>query len=103
LEGSYFITTDAPREVTDKEVIHDSYKDLAQVEQDFRMRKSAHLGVRPVHVRTEAHTRSHVLVVMLAYLVRRAFSEAWSSLDLTVEEGLESLKTICSMEINIEG
>lgn len=103
LDGCYVITTDVPREVADKEVIHDRYKDLAQVEQAFRMCKSAHLEVRPVHVRTEAHTRGHVLVVMLAYLVRRALSEAWNSLDLTVEEGLEHLKTICSMEINVEG
>ena len=103
LDGCYVITTDVPREVADKDVIHDRYKDLAQVEQAFRTCKSAHLEVRPVHVRTEAHTRGHVLVVMLAYLVRRSLSEAWKPIDLTVEEGLEHLKTICSMEINVEG
>jgi hypothetical protein len=103
LDGCYVITTDVPREVADKKVIHDRYKDLAQVEQAFRTCKSAHLEVRPVHVRTETHTRGHVLVVMLAYLVRRALSEAWKLIDLTVEEGLEHLKTICSIEMNVEG
>ena len=103
VDGCYVITTDVPREVADKEVIHDRYKDLALVEQAFRTCKSAHLEVCPVHVRTEAHTRGHVLVAMLAYLVRRALSEAWNCLDLTVDEGLEQLKTICSMEINVQG
>ena len=103
LDGCYVITTDVPREVADKEVIHDRYKDLALVEQAFRTCKSAHLEVCPVHVRTEAHTRRHVLVAMLAYLVRRTLSEAWNCLDLTVDEGLEQLKTICSMEINVQG
>jgi hypothetical protein len=103
LDGCYVIKTDVPREVAHKEVIHHRYKDLAHVEQAFRTCKSAHLEVRPVHVRTEAHTRGHVLVVMLAYLVRRELSRAWGCLDLTVEEGLEQLKTLCSMEMNVEG
>ncbi len=40
---------------------------------------------------------------MLAYLIRRELSRAWASMDLTVEEGLEQLKTICSMEIKVNG
>jgi len=103
LDGCYVIKTDVPREVAHKEVVHDRYKDLAQVEQAFRTCKTAHLEVRPVYVRTEAHTRGHVLVVMLAYLVRRELSRAWGCFDLTMEEGLEHLKTLCSMEMNVEG
>lgn len=103
LDGCYVIKTDVPQKVADKEVVHERYKDLAQVEQAFRTLKTEHLEVRPVHVRTEAHTRGHVLVVMMAYLVRRALSRAWASLDLTVEEGLEHLRTICSMEMNVQG
>jgi hypothetical protein len=37
------------------------------VETAFRTCKTSHLEVRPVFVRTEANTRGHVLVVMLAY------------------------------------
>jgi len=35
-----------------------------------------------VYVRTEEHTRGHVLAVMLAYLIRRELSQAWQGLNL---------------------
>jgi len=61
------------------------------------------LEARPIYVRTEDHTRGHVLAVMLAYLVRRALSRPWAALDVTVEEGLQLLQTLCSTEIQVEG
>jgi hypothetical protein len=103
LDGCYVIKTDLAAEVAGKQLVHDRYRDLAEVERAFRTCKTAHLEVRPVHVRTEEHTRAHVLVVMLAYLVVRALRRAWAELDLTVEEGLDQLKTICSMEMRVEG
>jgi hypothetical protein len=84
-------------------VVHDRYKDLTEVEIAFRTSKTAHLELRPIHVRTEEHTRGHVLVVMLAYLIRRELSRAWAGLNLTVEEGLAQLATLCSMEVKVEG
>ena len=36
------------------------------------------------------------------YLVGRALRRAWAELEVTVEEGLEQLKTLCSMEIRTE-
>jgi hypothetical protein len=54
-------------------------------------------------VRTAEHTRGHVLVVMLAYLIRRELSRAWTSLDVTVEEGLHQLQTLCATEMKVEG
>jgi hypothetical protein len=83
----------------DKQVVHDRYKDLAEVERGFRTSKTGHLEVRPVYVRKEKNTRGHVLVVMPAYLVERAPRRAWAELDMTVQEGLEQLKTICSLEL----
>jgi hypothetical protein len=65
--------------------------------------ETAHLETRPIYVRTAQHTRGHVLVVMLAYLIRREFSRAWSSLEVTVEEGLHQLQTLCSTEVKVEG
>ena len=59
--------------------------------------------MRPVHVRTEEHTRGHVLAVMLAFLIRRELSQAWQGLNVTVEEGLAQLATLCSMEVKVEG
>jgi hypothetical protein len=103
LDGCYVLKTDLPESAATKQVIHDRYKDLAEVEQAFRNCKTAHLEARPIYVRTADHTRGHVLVVMLAYLIRRELSQAWISLDVTVEEGLNQLQTLCSTEINIDG
>jgi transposase len=103
LDGCYVIKTDLPESAASKPVLHDRYKDLTRVEQAFRTCKTAHLEMRPIHVRTAEHTRGHVLVVMLAYLIRRELSRAWASLDVTVEEGLHQLQTLCVTEVKVEG
>lgn len=103
LDGCYAIKSDLPKDVASKETLHDRYKDLAEVEQAFRTCKTGHLELRPVHVRTAPSTRAHVLVVMLAYMIRRELSRAWAPFDLTVEEGLDQLKTLCSTEVKIKG
>jgi hypothetical protein len=103
LDGCYAIKTDLPETVASKQVVHDRYKDLTKVEMAFRTSKTVHLEMRPVHVRTEEHTRGHVLVVMLAFLIRRELSRAWEGLNMTVEEGLAQLSTLCSMEVKVEG
>lgn len=103
LDGCYVIKTDLPAIAASTQLIHDRYKDLAQVEQAFRTCKTAHLEARPIYVRTAEHTRGHVLVVMLAYLIRRDLSQAWSSLDITVEEALHQLQSLASTEISITG
>jgi len=103
LDGCYVIKTDLPPNVASKQVVHDRYKDLTEVEQAFRTCKTAHLEMRPIHVRTAEHTRGHVLVVMLAYLIRQELSRAWSSLDVTVAEGLHQLQMLCATEMKVEG
>jgi transposase len=95
LDGCYVIQTDLPATAASKEVVHDRYKDLTDVEMAFRTSKTTHLEMRPIYVRTEEHTRGHVLVVMLAYLIRRELSKAWAGLNVTVEEGLAQLTTLC--------
>ena len=102
LDGCYVIKTDLSKEVADKQLIHDRYKDLAEVEKAFRDCKTTLLEIRPVFVRSEKSTRGHVLVVMLAYLIIRKLRESWAAFDMTVEEGLKQLSTLCSMEIKIK-
>jgi len=101
LDGCYVIKTDLPKTAAGTHTIHDRYKDLTHVEQAFRTCKSGHLQLRPIYVRSEPSTRGHVFVVMLAYLIRCELQRAWAELDLTVEEGLNSLKTLCTMSITI--
>jgi transposase len=100
LDGCYVIKTDLSKEVADKEVVHDRYKELALVEQVFRTAKST-LGVRPVFVRTEESTRGHVFIVMLAYILVRYLQRAWEALDITVQEGVALLSQICSVKVTV--
>ena len=79
------------------------HKDMAMVENAFRTCKTSHLEVRPIFVRTEANTRGHVLVVMLAFMIVRQLRKAWSEFDLTVEEGLKELNRLCAMELSMKG
>jgi transposase len=103
LDGCYVIVSDLTTEQADTKTIHERYKDLAQVERGFRMSKTGHLELRPIYVRSEKSTRGHVFVVMMAYLIRRNLERAWSQLDLTVEEGLNALKTLCTITVKIGG
>ena len=99
LDGCYALKTNVGPEIADAETLHARYKDLTHVERAFRVMKTVHLEVRPVYVQTAAHTRAHVFIVMLALLLRKELERAWRGLDLTVEEGLAQLSTLCAHEI----
>src|SRR5262247_4159383 len=99
LDGCYVLKTDLTPQQANKELVHDRYKDLASVEQAFRTCKTAHLDVRPIFVRREARTRAHAFVVMLAYRIIQYLASCWSAFDVTVEEGLHALTTLCLVEV----
>jgi hypothetical protein len=101
LDGCYVIKSDLPQCIADKQLIHDRYKELSEVERAFRTCKTEHLELRPVYVQTESSTRGHVLVVMLAYLVVRELCRRWCAFDVTVQEGLAQLSTLCAMEMKV--
>ncbi len=103
LDGCYCLKTDLLKVTASKELIHDRYKDLAQVEWAFRMSKTVHLEARPVYVRLASRTRGHLFVVMLGYLLVQELSRCWRSLDITVEEGLDELKTLCTTQVIVKG
>jgi len=100
LDGCYVLKTDLTPAQVQKEVVHDRYKDLASVEQAFRTCKTAHLEVRPIFLRLEARTRAHAFVVMLAYQIIQYLAACWNPFDLTVEEGLHALATLCLVEVS---
>jgi hypothetical protein len=100
LDGCYVLKTDLTPAQAPKEIVHDRYKDLASVEQAFRACKTVHLEVRPIFLRLEARTRAHALVVMLAYQIIRYLAACWNAFDVTVEEGLHALTTLCLVEVS---
>ena len=99
LDGCYVLKTDLTPQQAHKELVHDRSKDLASVEHAFRTCKTAHLEVRPIFLRLEARTRAHAFVVMLAYQIIRYLASCWSAFDVTVEEGLHALTTLCLVEV----
>jgi DDE family transposase len=99
LDGCYVLKTDLTPAQAPKELVHDRYKDLASVEQAFRSCKTVHLEVRPIFLRLEERTRAHALVVMLAYQIIRYLASCWRAFDVTVEEGLHALTTLCLVEV----
>lgn len=103
LDGCYVLKTDLNKKAADKETIHSRYKDLAQVEWAFRTSKTVHLEMRPVNVRLASRTRGHVFVVMLAYRIAQELANRWNQINLTVEEGVHELTTLCATEVLVEG
>ena len=52
--------------------------------------------MRPVNVRLARRTRGHVLVVMPAYRIVQELAHRWHEINLTVEEGIHELTTLCA-------
>src|SRR4030095_903839 len=104
LEGCYVLETDVPQTALDAQAVHDRYRDLHEVEQDFRTMKTGLLEVRPIFVRKAPRTRAHVFVTMLALTVvremRRALVAAFGTTDddkmaVTVEDALLAVGRLC--------
>ncbi len=101
LDGCCVIKTDVEAARADKHQVHERYKDLAGVEWAFRTAKKSFLETQPVYVRCEKSTRGHVLVVMLAYMIVQSLARDWMDFDLTVEEALGNLATLCTMYLTV--
>jgi len=103
LDGCYVIKTDLKKDVAPKEVVHARYKDLSLVEWAFRTSKTTQLEMRPLHVRLESRTRGHAFVVMLAYHIVQELARYWRNINLTVEDGIKELSSLCATEMLING
>ncbi len=66
LDGIYVIRTSVPANDLDAAAVVGAYKNLANVERDFRSIKVDDLDLRPVFHRLEDRVRAHVFIVMLA-------------------------------------
>jgi transposase len=103
LDGCYIIKTDLTREQAPKETVHNRYKDLALIEQAFRFCKTVELELRPIFVRKEESTRAHAFVVMLSYYIVRFLKESWANIDLTIQEGINTLNQLCLNDVLVRG
>ena len=103
LDGCYCLTTSLTANEYNKEFVHSRYKDLAMVENAFRTCKTGQLELRPIYVRKKERTRGHVFVVMLSYMLIQKLRACWGELDMTVEEGIELLETLCTVQVQLDG
>jgi transposase len=103
LDGCYCIESNVSTDTLDAQTVHDRYKDLQQVERNFRTSKTSLLEIRPICVRTEDHTRGHVFIAMLSLKVVRlmeqrlhnAFGTTDKNADAeTIESALEAISRI---------
>ena len=100
-DGCYVWTTEiSEKEASDQE-IYNRYKDLKYVEEDFRTLKTCFLEIRPVYVRTLESTHGHIFHMMLAHMIVRELRQAWACLNITVEEGLMRLSSICYQTLQL--
>jgi hypothetical protein len=84
-DGIYVIRTPVPQDTLDAPATVAAYKDLANLERDFRHIKADDLDLRPIFHRLEDRVRAHVLICMLACYLIWHLRRAWAPLTFTDE------------------
>ncbi len=84
-DGIYVIRTPVPAETLDAAGAVAAYKDLANLERDFRHIKADDLDLRPIWHRLEDRVRAHVLICVLACYLTWHLRQAWAPLTFTDE------------------
>ena len=84
-DGIYVIRTPVPAGTLDAPAAVAAYKDLANLERDFRHIKAEDLDLRPVYHRLEDRVRAHVLICMLACYLTWHLRKARAPLTFTDE------------------
>jgi len=85
LDGIYVIRTSVPADRLNPAETVTAYKQLANVERDFRTLKTTDLDLRPIHHHLEDRVRAHVLICMLAAYLIWHLRKAWAPLTYTDE------------------
>jgi hypothetical protein len=85
LDGIYVLRTSVAADTLDPAAVVASYKDLANIERDFRIIKSDDLDLRPIHHRLDDRVKAHVLICMLACYLVWHLRKAWAPLTFTDE------------------
>ena len=78
-DGIYVIRTPVPADRLDAPAAVAAYKDLSNVEQDFKISKDD-LDLRPIYHRLEERVRAHVLICMLGCYLSWHLRKAWAPL-----------------------
>ncbi len=101
LGGCYVMKTNVPRDILDKQTVHDRYKALAKIENDFRTLKTEFLQIRPIFVRKEEQVRGHVFVCVLALKIMHYLEQTLKPLNLPPAAVIETLDKIQYRKITL--
>jgi hypothetical protein len=85
LDGIYVLRTTVPADQLDAAGVVIGYKNLANVERDFRIIKADDLDLRPIHHRLDERVKAHVLICMLACYLVWHLRKAWAPMTFTDE------------------
>ena len=85
LDGIYVLRTSVPTADLDAAGVVAGYKNLANVERDFRSIKTDDLDLRPIHHRLTERVKAHVLICLLACYVTWHLRHTWAPLTFTDE------------------
>ena len=85
LDGIYVLRTSVDAEGLDPAAVVESYKNLANIERDFRIIKTDDLDLRPIHHRLEDRVKAHVLICLLACYLVWHLRKAWAPMTFTDE------------------
>ena len=112
LDGCYVLESNVSNNKLSTQNVHDRYRDLQKVGQDFRTMKTTLLEIRPIFVRKEKRTKGHVFISMLALkiarLMRNNLQNVFGSTDddpkaETIESSLTALSRLCLQYYDIDG
>jgi Transposase DDE domain len=86
LDGIYVLRTSVASERLDAPEVVRAYKQLKEVERDFRILKGPELEIRPIHHRLEQRVRAHVFLCTLALYLEWHLRQAWRELTFHDEQ-----------------
>jgi hypothetical protein len=86
LDGIYVLRTSVASERLDAPDVVRAYKQLKEVERDFRILKGPELEIRPIHHRLEPRVRAHGFLCTLALYVEWHLRQAWRELTFHDEQ-----------------
>jgi Transposase DDE domain len=86
LDGIYVLRTSVASQRLDAPDLVRAYKQLKEVERDFRILKGPELEIRPIHHRLEHRVRAHVFLCTLALYLEWHLRQAWRELTFHDEQ-----------------
>ena len=112
LDGCSVLETTVPAASMDRQTVDARYRDLQQVERNFKTMKTDFLEVRPIFLRNGERTKAHVFVAMLALKITRQFQSrlhqafgttAEDPRAMTPEDALQALSRLTYLIYDVKG